>query len=812
MTTFAVTDPDHTLGAINYLLSNLNSGNVSGNVTIPGNVLVANSTTGVVSLYGNATPISYLYQWVNLRYSNNATGTDGFSTTPTNYNWFGIYNSSTQTPSSNPAAYSWYEVDGGFGSTKTIYYSAIGGRQVIFAAANSLPSSDYVISQANVAINLDVVTTAAGTPGERGPVENASVITPSDPTVATSSTLTTWFSSPRTANTAPIGTGLSPPVVNDNATFTYIDGNTNPSATYTFNGSIWVPSVGQVVNGNVIITGTIAGNAIIANTITATQIATDSITGNKIAGNTITGNLIAGNTITATNIAVGANITGNMIAAGTITANNLAANTLTANTVVSTGAQLGNITSQGFWLDGPTGTARFGNALYIGNSVTIGGLVTNGNLNANTVNTVQIANGAITTDKLAAGTIVVANSIQSNNAVFGSYTSPGFWLDATTGNARFGGNLSIGNSVTIGNIISFSTYTANSITSSAIAPFSITFGKIANGAVVLGCLAPNSIQSNAISANTMSGNIIQAGTLNANAIIANTFTANTINGNAIVANSITATQISTSYVYAGTISANNITAGTIASNVIYAGTVAATNITAGTLASNVIYAGNIVSTGATLGDNNSAGYWLRYTDGSARFGGSVSIGNNLTVGNLITASSLNSNVVTYTNLVKGLVPAPVGTQFITPNVTVGPGSSNYTETTASWYDKVLAYTIIPYSPAYATTGPTLTFTFTCNMALTASPSGPSFPYIQMYVKGQYAGGSTAPGGTYTGLTGAYYMTSVASFNGAVTYSIRATLPTTYWTSATSCLVGVGFFASLNGSATATITNANWVVS
>ena len=419
MGTFAITNPEEVLSAVNYLLSNQGQGSGNANVTIPGNVLVANVTTGIIGTYGNATAQAtwFEYPFVNLRYANNATGTSGFSTVPTNSNYFGIYNSVSTTPSSNPAAYNWNQVAGGFGTTKIIYYSSIGGRRVVWAPANSAPSSDYVASVANVAINLDVVTTAAGTPGQRGPIAMAYVITPANPITATPTQLSTWFSAPRDAVSAPIGTGLSPPVVGDTAQFTYAAGIGQPTVAYTFNGSIWVPVTGQVIPGNVIVAGTLAANAIVAGTITATQIAANTITANNILTNTITATQIAANTITANNIAAGtitatqiaaATILGNNIAAGTITANNLAANTLTANTVVSTGATIGSYTSPGFWLQGSSGNARFGNTLSIGNNLTVGnnasiggntqiggnltvsGLISGGNLTSNTVTTTTI--------------------------------------------------------------------------------------------------------------------------------------------------------------------------------------------------------------------------------------------------------------------------------------------------------------------------------------------------------------------------------------------------------------------------------------
>jgi hypothetical protein len=472
MTTFAVTNSDQLLPAVNYLLSNLDTQTVSGNITIPGNVLVANTTTGVVSQSGNATPFAYLYQYVNLRYSNNATGTSGFDVNSNNYSYFGVFNSSSPTPSSNPASYQWYEVDPPFDSatSRTLYYSAIGGRQIQWAAASSPPSSNYVITVANVAIDLDVVTTAAGTPGERGPVVMAAVITTADPNTASPATLTGWFEASRSNVSAPIGTGLTP-VTGDTASFTWAAGAGQPQAAYEYNGSIWIPVNGQVVSGNVIVRGTIAGNAMIANTITATQIATGTITATQIAANTITAGQIAANTITSGQIAAGTitgnniaagtittnnftanTIQGNIIAAGTITATQLAANAITANTVVSTGAVLNNNASLGFWLDGPSGNARFGNSISIGNQLTVGsgatigtnlivgnnaqiggnlfvsGLVTSGSLDANTVATTTIVpNGVTSTARGQVGVVVLATTPVSGTI----YTTPGATITTT---------------------------------------------------------------------------------------------------------------------------------------------------------------------------------------------------------------------------------------------------------------------------------------------------------------------------------------------------------------------------------------------
>ena len=475
MTTFAVTNSGQVLDSVNYLLSNLSTGNVTGNITVPDGTLVANVATGQITATGNVSTgsnaFSYLNQWMNLRYANNATGSSGFSTLPTNSQYFGVYNSNIATPSSNPTEYVWRQVAGGFGTTKTIYYSSIGGRQVQFAASNVAPSSNFVISVANVAIDLDVITTAAGLPGERGPVVMSYVLTTADPTTASSSTLTGWFSSPRTNSVAPIGTGLSP-VVGDTALFTY---TVNPlsqdsiNAAYEYNGSVWVSVVPQVVSGNAVVdntlngtavigntlpgntivvgtvtgdritVGTLTGNLIAANTITGNLITVGTLTGNLIAANTITGNNISANTITGTNI-VGNTITGDLIAANTISANSIQTNSITstqisssyiyAGNIVSFGATLGNISSPGYWLQYNTGNARFGGNVSIGANLNVAGLITTGNLIANTVNTTQVVPAAVSSGSQVQSSVDFVTAPAGINLIYYEPTSN--WANVTT--------------------------------------------------------------------------------------------------------------------------------------------------------------------------------------------------------------------------------------------------------------------------------------------------------------------------------------------------------------------------------------------
>ena len=877
MSTFAVASHEQVLDSVNYLLSNLNqTGNA--NVVIPGNVLTANATTGIIQTYSSTTvpPTWFAYQWVNLRYATSPTGSTGFSSSPTNATYFGIYNSDTATPSSNPAAYTWTEVAGGFGTTKTIYYSSIGGRREQWVASASAPSTDFQESTPNVAINLDIVTTAAGTPGTRGPIAMAYVITPSDPTVATSATLTTWFEAPRTNVVAPIGTGLAPPVTGDTASFTYTAGVGSPSVTYTYNGSIWVPVTGQVISGNVIITGTLAGNAIIAGTITGDRIAGDTITGNliqgntitgnlivastitgdKIAGNTITGNLIQGNTIQGTSLVIGTvagnriangaidtiniangavtgnqiattTITGGKIATGTITATNIAAGTITATQIAANTITAGQIAANTITA-GQIAAATITSEKIQSNTITANniatGTLTTQNFTANTINGAIILSGTISTDKLVANAITV-NTVISNNATFLSNTSVGFWMDGTSGNARFGSSLSVGNllqvggNATIGNnlsvganatisgILTTGTLNANVIGSTQIAANAVTAGKIAAAAVTATALASQAVTAAAIANNTItalqiasqsiSNAQIALKTINAAQISDSTITGTLIANNTITGNLIALSAITGNLIATGTITANNIAASTITANNIAANTITATQIS-----SAYVYAGNIISTNGVLGNYSSPGYWLRYTDGDARFGGNVNIGGNVTVGNVILAGSLANSIVTYNNLTPGLVPNPAGTISITTTPRAFSGSTGWSETTVNWYDLVLASVTLPYSSAYSVAGapnPRFNFTFASNIAFTMGTAGVSFPYVQYYYKTLVpAGGNALPGASYTSIGAAVNLTGTTSFSGIVAPQVSSvSIPIASWSPTTSVIVGVALFASLN---------------
>ena len=421
MTTFAITDPAHTIAALNYALSNLNTGNVSGNTTIPGNVLVANTTSNAISTYGSGTIIAYVNEFLNVRYANSGTGSSGFANSQANANYYGVFNTITSTNPgvSNPANYQWFQVTGGFGTTKTLYYLCNGGRQVQLSATTSAPSSGYLPTVNSVPIDLDVVTTANGTPGARGAIAMAYVLTPSDPNTGGNTALSTWFAASRTNLVPPIGTGLTP-VSGDTADFLWP--TTNASGTYTFDGAGWASAVGQVVAGNTIVNGTITGNTIANSTITGNNIIVGTVSGNVIIANTLAGNTVIANTLYG-NAIIANTIYGNAIIANTINGNSIIANTISGNSIIANS--------------------------FTANSIN-GSSISAGSIAANTINGGRIVSGSITTNQLAAN-VLTANTVVSTGATIGNFASPGFWLQGSTGNARFGNTVSIGSGLTVGN-------------------------------------------------------------------------------------------------------------------------------------------------------------------------------------------------------------------------------------------------------------------------------------------------------------------------------------------------------------------------
>ena len=193
-------------------------------------------------------------------------------------------------------------------------------------------------------------------------------------------------------------------------------------------------------------------NVLITNkTITSTLIADSAIVNDLIAPGTIQGSKIAAQTIVADNISAGA-ITTSKIQAGAITANEISASAVTADKVAANAITVGKIAVNAI-------TAN----------VIQSGVITGEKIAANTIATNNLQAFSITTDRLAAN-LVVSQDVKSTSATVGDNNSAGYWLQGSTGNARFAGNVSIGNSLYVGNIIVASNLGTGVVGATNIAP------------------------------------------------------------------------------------------------------------------------------------------------------------------------------------------------------------------------------------------------------------------------------------------------------------------------------------------------------
>jgi hypothetical protein len=121
--------------AVNYILANLGAG------TPPGQYPVNNDpNTGFIS-NTVGTLIQYQYRYLDVKYADNPAGLN-FSDNPYGRLYFGLYNDDSVTESVTPAQYTWFQVTGGFGATKTLWVVTAGGRHATFAASQEAPDQN----------------------------------------------------------------------------------------------------------------------------------------------------------------------------------------------------------------------------------------------------------------------------------------------------------------------------------------------------------------------------------------------------------------------------------------------------------------------------------------------------------------------------------------------------------------------------------------------------------------------------------------------------------------------------------------------
>jgi len=259
--------PGELSEAVNYLLSNFIQNTSADPAT--GQVI---SPTGRVQ--------GYLYRYLAVKYADSFDGTLNFSNTPTNRLYYGLRNTDTATPeSSNPADYIWYQVTGGFSTTKLLYYTVTGGRQINVLAALAAPSALWQ-SDTGTAIDLDIISGSDGASSRICYAKSTSFALASTPSTYQTTgpsgfpPTNTWGGSETWQAT--------PPTLNPNEALFQSDGIYNP----TTNLTTWnVPYLSNLKVGALsAITanlGTVTAGELV---VTAPSSATPTISGNTMTG------------------------------------------------------------------------------------------------------------------------------------------------------------------------------------------------------------------------------------------------------------------------------------------------------------------------------------------------------------------------------------------------------------------------------------------------------------------------------------------------------------------------------------------------
>ena len=197
-----------------------------------------------------------------------------------------------------------------------------------------------------------------------------------------------------------------------------------------------------------------------------------------------------------------------------------------------------------------------------------------------TITETQIGTDAVTTAKIAAGSIVTAklaaNAITANEIAANAVTAAKISSGAVT-TAKLAAGAVTANEIA-----------ANAVTAVKISAGAVETAKLAAGAVTADQIAANAVTAAKINAGAVTTAKLAAGAVTANEIAANTITAGQIASGAIATDELAAGAVTAVKIAAGTITADKIT-----SNTITAGQIAAATITATQLATNAITADKI---------------------------------------------------------------------------------------------------------------------------------------------------------------------------------------------------------------------------
>ena len=596
MSTFGITDTSQLIDAVNYALSNLGQSSNTGNAT--GNSVTINTTTGAIGQGGYV--LSYLYRYLTIRYATSAAGA-GLTTNPVGATYFGVYNNNSTTPpnASNPGNYQWTQCSSALSATNLLWYSTLGGRQIQFYVGTqaSLPQPASNWAQVNNAtpsnvIDLDFVTATATLPlvvmTAYYNAANANVA-PATPTGGTYDFGNLIFTAPSSwANSIPannVAFFSSQNQFQSIASGNLIVGPVDPWTTPVLTGKLGTNGANGTNGSN----GVSTFNYPIyqsANSTPSTptggywNFATSVGTPPTGWANVATAG--AGNVIYVSSSTVSSNIANANVAVSTWSSPIAYSGTgaqgprgsMPMAYVISDANPIGaNVTSLNTWFAAsPTGTPAGSNSAPIGtgfppqtgdtaaftssaNASQVAVLTYSSNTSpvwtsvvGNVINGNLFVTQSINAGKLNANDVYTLN-LTGGTGVVGNNSSGGFWMQASSGNARMAGSVSIGDLLTVGaNAVIGGNL---SIGATANIGSSLVVGSSANIGTLLTVGSNATIGGNLIIGNNASigGNLTVAGLITGNGSGAS-LNANTVITTTMVANAVTQTDAyaSTTYV------------------------------------------------------------------------------------------------------------------------------------------------------------------------------------------------------------------------------------------------------------------------
>jgi hypothetical protein len=437
------------LSSLNYVLSNLGQGTNA-------NVLVANTNTGQITNSTSGEVLAYIYQFICVRYSDSPNGT--LYASPTNRSYFGILNNSTGTFSTNPADYQWTQVTGGFSTTKYLWYASLGGRQIQWFAGTTPPASNYNQVIDSTAINLDIITGAASNQLIDQPVYLRANTQPATPTGGNFNFTTLTLYPPTGWSTTP-PTNANVYVYISSAIFSGNAGNVAPSTAWSYpvvlasnfagntgpQGSRGPIPLGYVITDSdptfwIDTQYSTAFQAPRANVVAPIGVSPFDQVYTPIPGDTAQffyPNLaypnnqvtlvksFSSNTSPNWQSVLANVVSGNVIYTGSITSSALNTNDIYAINISGGGGAVGDIYTNGYWLQANTGSAAFGGNLYIGDNLKAG------------VNAVIGANLNVGINAIIGGNLTVGNNavIGGNATVAGVITTGALNANIVTTNS-----------------------------------------------------------------------------------------------------------------------------------------------------------------------------------------------------------------------------------------------------------------------------------------------------------------------------------------------------------------------------------------